>query len=408
MKRRRSSSTSSTGRSIGLRQRTLDEFWTKPNGSPGTANGAVVNTPNSPLASKKIEVIQRCVQKFSSALRGAAALAAAAARAPRAATPQDSSPSSDDPPVVMTFGAATDAKCPIKKTAMTKRSAGDSKPSAKATAKAIAAETAPKTKADKKTVATKASTSRSSSSTAHMPKATRPTKTMRQAVWTRQCGASSEGTCLVCKAAVTVWNFDVCHRVAKANGGTMDCANLFVGCHECNLRQGTMNLEDYLRRHKMTEEDTRRARYLELHTALLKEQLKPSSSFVAPVVLEHLRAGGVVTASLLAGTFREEDLPREGRVALERARRHFDPKKEVDDLWAQLHLEEDRLRREYLSGKPTHWHKQQQMELARLVLSELRSGARRGVELCTPAAYAVHDIRLALWEAEEKSLSSPP
>ena len=341
----------------------------------------------------------------------------------------------------MAFGAATDSQI-TKKTRVTKCSptSKGATPSAKAAAtkvmtQAIVAKTSAKagvaTKPDAKIAAKmtskpadktrveasaakpvaikatgQASTARSS--TVDAPEPTRPTKTTRQAVWTKQCGTSTEGACLVCKAHVTVWNFDVCHRVARVNGGTMDCANLFVGCHECNLRQGTLNLEDYLRRHKMSEDDVRRARYLELHTALLKEQLKPSSSFVAPVVLEHLRAGGVVLASLLAGAVREEDLPSEGRVALERLRRHLDPKKDVEDLWAQLHLEEDRLRREHLSGNPAHWHKQQQMELARRVLSELRSGARREVELRTPAAYAVHDIRIALWEAEAKGLSSPP
>jgi 5-methylcytosine-specific restriction endonuclease McrA len=73
-------------------------------------------------------------------------------------------------------------------------------------------------------------------------------KAVRQRVWTAAFGRSSaEGSCLVCRRAVTVWDFDVCHRISRSKGGSDDCDNLFVGCAGCNRRQGRRNLEDYLR-----------------------------------------------------------------------------------------------------------------------------------------------------------------
>ena len=50
----------------------------------------------------------------------------------------------------------------------------------------------------------------------------------------------------MCKRIVTVWEFDVCHRKSRKKGGTLDLENLVIGCHECNKRQGTMDLDDYL------------------------------------------------------------------------------------------------------------------------------------------------------------------
>jgi hypothetical protein len=71
-------------------------------------------------------------------------------------------------------------------------------------------------------------------------------KTLKENVWRASHGQSGEGICLICKRVVTVWEFDVCHKVSKKNGGVLELDNLFVGCHECNIRQGSMNLDEYL------------------------------------------------------------------------------------------------------------------------------------------------------------------
>lgn len=71
-------------------------------------------------------------------------------------------------------------------------------------------------------------------------------KTLKENVWRASHGQSGEGECLICQRVVTVWEFDVCHKISKKNGGVLELPNLFVGCHECNKRQGSMNLDEYL------------------------------------------------------------------------------------------------------------------------------------------------------------------
>lgn len=51
----------------------------------------------------------------------------------------------------------------------------------------------------------------------------------------------------MCGRVVTVWEFDVCHRRSRKNGGTLALENLEVGCHECNQRQGTMDMPEYIK-----------------------------------------------------------------------------------------------------------------------------------------------------------------
>ena len=72
-------------------------------------------------------------------------------------------------------------------------------------------------------------------------------KTLRENVWRTHFGSKGEGVCVICQREVTVWAFDVCHRQSRKNGGTLDLENLEVGCHECNIRQGSMDLDDYLK-----------------------------------------------------------------------------------------------------------------------------------------------------------------
>ena len=72
-------------------------------------------------------------------------------------------------------------------------------------------------------------------------------KTVRQNVWSAAFGSNGEGACAVCRKLLTVWDFEVCHRISRANGGSDDYDNLFVGCGECNRRQGKMNLDEYLK-----------------------------------------------------------------------------------------------------------------------------------------------------------------
>ena len=72
-------------------------------------------------------------------------------------------------------------------------------------------------------------------------------KTLRENVWRKHFGNKGEGVCVICQRAVTVWEFDVCHRQSRKNGGTLELDNLEIGCHECNIRQGSMNLDDYIK-----------------------------------------------------------------------------------------------------------------------------------------------------------------
>jgi hypothetical protein len=50
--------------------------------------------------------------------------------------------------------------------------------------------------------------------------------------------------CLLC--GETCETFDICHIHAKANGGSYDWANLFIGCATCNQSQGKTHLADFV------------------------------------------------------------------------------------------------------------------------------------------------------------------
>lgn len=84
------------------------------------------------------------------------------------------------------------------------------------------------------------------------PKKTPIRKALRDAVWARDFGTSTTGTCCVCGntlhktpliegAKGLGWH--ACHIVAEANGGPTNVDNLRVGCGPCNRSCGTMDLD---------------------------------------------------------------------------------------------------------------------------------------------------------------------
>ena len=85
-------------------------------------------------------------------------------------------------------------------------------------------------------------------------------KELRFQVWCKHCDKDSmKGDCYVCGVVIHFQNFDVCHIQSVFEGGQNSLNNLVPGCHSCNLKMGTENLEDYKNRvtiEKDQEEDT--------------------------------------------------------------------------------------------------------------------------------------------------------
>jgi hypothetical protein len=86
-------------------------------------------------------------------------------------------------------------------------------------------------------------------------------KTLRENVWRQSHASSGQGTCVMCQRTVTVWEFDVCHRKSRNNGGTLDLGNLVVGCHECNKRQGVMDMDEYIKIRRVSSTEDEAAPY---------------------------------------------------------------------------------------------------------------------------------------------------
>ena len=74
----------------------------------------------------------------------------------------------------------------------------------------------------------------------------------RCAVWQSWVGKNVQGTCHVCNDPVyctlhvlDMW--ELCHDVARANGGPYSLHNIVPGCRRCNIAQRTRTIAEYQR-----------------------------------------------------------------------------------------------------------------------------------------------------------------
>ena len=75
---------------------------------------------------------------------------------------------------------------------------------------------------------------------------TKVPKVVRDRAWRRQFGHEEEGVCPCCKKIeITTKSFHLGHIQAVACGGEDTIDNLMPICSKCNLRMGTMNLNEY-------------------------------------------------------------------------------------------------------------------------------------------------------------------
>jgi 5-methylcytosine-specific restriction endonuclease McrA len=75
-------------------------------------------------------------------------------------------------------------------------------------------------------------------------------KTVRTAVWSKHCGASSVlGKCQCCRRDIAWDTFDCGHVVSRANGGSDHLCNLVPLCGSCNRGMGRENLPDFVARY---------------------------------------------------------------------------------------------------------------------------------------------------------------
>jgi hypothetical protein len=72
-------------------------------------------------------------------------------------------------------------------------------------------------------------------------------------LWLFTVGLSSHTICwLCCQRQLYIWQTDAeeSHVEASAHGGTGALANMVIGCHSCNKKQGTQHLTVYNRRNR--------------------------------------------------------------------------------------------------------------------------------------------------------------
>lgn len=77
--------------------------------------------------------------------------------------------------------------------------------------------------------------------------ATRKTilKPVREEVWRKRNGTSTEGRCFVCSQPLSLSLMECGHIVAVANGGSNSASNLEPICAGCNRSMGKRNLNEY-------------------------------------------------------------------------------------------------------------------------------------------------------------------
>lgn len=65
-------------------------------------------------------------------------------------------------------------------------------------------------------------------------------KAVRQQVWIHYMGEHYKGKCKIkwCQNNITVFDFHCGHDVPHSKGGTVDIANLYPICSNCNLGMG--------------------------------------------------------------------------------------------------------------------------------------------------------------------------
>ncbi len=73
-------------------------------------------------------------------------------------------------------------------------------------------------------------------------------KQKRNEVWTREFPGSTDGVCPCCEAPITVFNMEVAHIQAVADGGTNDATNLIPTCGPCNRSCGSEHLVSWCER----------------------------------------------------------------------------------------------------------------------------------------------------------------
>lgn len=65
----------------------------------------------------------------------------------------------------------------------------------------------------------------------------------RYEFWAKKTGGAQQYPCETCGCSLTVANFEMGHRVAKARGGSFDLNNMMVQCGTCNGDQGVLHPE---------------------------------------------------------------------------------------------------------------------------------------------------------------------
>lgn len=73
-------------------------------------------------------------------------------------------------------------------------------------------------------------------------------KSLMEKVWTQYCGPVFKAPCM-CNNMMTVFHFEVCHKISVAKGGSTTLENLYPACSLCNRSMGTMELEEFAKKY---------------------------------------------------------------------------------------------------------------------------------------------------------------
>lgn len=74
---------------------------------------------------------------------------------------------------------------------------------------------------------------------------------IRSQTWEKYNPNKTKGICPICQKEIEVYNFDCGHIISEKNGGETNVDNLCPICHKCNLSMGSMNFDDYKKKHKI-------------------------------------------------------------------------------------------------------------------------------------------------------------
>jgi predicted restriction endonuclease len=78
-------------------------------------------------------------------------------------------------------------------------------------------------------------------------------KTIRNKVWRKFCGNSLDSRCFCCQGHLSYECWEAGHVIPESKGGSSSIENLRPICLACNRSMGTMNMFEFMKKYKLSE-----------------------------------------------------------------------------------------------------------------------------------------------------------